>query len=55
MLIAHLDRSFNERAESFRALFAVVDSVIASAEKYSTIVPNSIYLLSASINSNSCY
>ncbi|BAY63238.1 hypothetical protein NIES22_33240 [Calothrix brevissima NIES-22] len=30
LLIAYLDRSFDERAENFRALFAVVDSAIAS-------------------------
>ncbi|MDM9380561.1 hypothetical protein QUB80_07560 [Chlorogloeopsis sp. ULAP01] len=30
LLMAYLDRSFDERAENFRALFAVVDSAIAS-------------------------
>ncbi|WP_066424354.1 hypothetical protein [Anabaena sp. 4-3] len=30
LLIAYLDRSFDERADNFRALFAVVDSAIAS-------------------------
>lgn len=30
LLIAYLERSFDERAENFRALFAVVDSAIAS-------------------------
>ncbi|MBN3942280.1 MAG: hypothetical protein V7L21_15570 [Nostoc sp.] len=30
LLIAYLDRSFDERAENFRALFAVVDNAIAS-------------------------
>ena len=30
LLIAYLDRSFDERAENFRALFNVVDSAIAS-------------------------
>jgi ribonucleotide reductase alpha subunit len=30
LLIAYLDRSFDERAENFRALFSVVDSAIAS-------------------------
>ncbi|WP_193195138.1 hypothetical protein [Nostoc sp. MG11] len=30
LLMAYLDCSFDERAENFRALFAVVDSVIAS-------------------------
>jgi ribonucleotide reductase alpha subunit len=30
LLTAYLDRSFDERAENFRALFAVVDSAIAS-------------------------
>ena len=29
-LMAYLDRSFDQRAENFRALFAVVDSAIAS-------------------------
>lgn len=29
-LMAYLDRSFDERAENFRALFAVVDQAIAS-------------------------
>jgi ribonucleotide reductase alpha subunit len=29
-LITYLERSFDERAENFRALFAVVDSAIAS-------------------------
>ena len=28
--MAYLDRSFDERAENFRALFAVVDKAIAS-------------------------
>ena len=28
--MAYLDRSFDERAENFRALFAVVDNAIAS-------------------------
>nr|MCM0592242.1 hypothetical protein [Gloeotrichia echinulata DEX184] len=28
--MAYLDRSFDQRAENFRALFAVVDSAIAS-------------------------
>lgn len=30
LLMAYLDRSFDERAENFRALFAVVDNAIAS-------------------------
>ncbi len=30
LLMAYLDQSFDERAENFRALFAVVDSAIAS-------------------------
>ncbi|MGI2907596.1 hypothetical protein [Tolypothrix sp. VBCCA 56010] len=30
LLMAYLDRSFDERAENFRALFKVVDSAIAS-------------------------
>jgi ribonucleotide reductase alpha subunit len=30
LLMAYLDRSFDERAENFRALFNVVDSAIAS-------------------------
>jgi ribonucleotide reductase alpha subunit len=30
LLMAYLDKSFDERAENFRALFAVVDSAIAS-------------------------
>ncbi|WP_414753005.1 hypothetical protein [Anabaena sp. CCY 9910] len=30
LLMAYLDRSFDERAENFRSLFAVVDSAIAS-------------------------
>lgn len=30
LLITYLDRSFDERAENFRALFKVVDSAIAS-------------------------
>ncbi|TBR57773.1 hypothetical protein B4U84_17540 [Westiellopsis prolifica IICB1] len=30
LLMAYLDHSFDERAENFRALFAVVDSAIAS-------------------------
>ncbi|MBD2677859.1 MULTISPECIES: hypothetical protein [Nostoc] len=30
LLMAYLDRSFDERAKNFRALFAVVDSAIAS-------------------------
>jgi len=30
LLMEYLDRSFDERAENFRALFAVVDSAIAS-------------------------
>jgi ribonucleotide reductase alpha subunit len=30
LLMAYLDRSFDERAENFRALFAVVDKAIAS-------------------------
>ncbi|MEH2262077.1 hypothetical protein [Nostoc sp.] len=30
LLMAYLDRSFDERAENFRALFAVVDHAIAS-------------------------
>jgi ribonucleotide reductase alpha subunit len=30
LLMAYLDRSFDERAENFRLLFAVVDSAIAS-------------------------
>jgi hypothetical protein len=30
LLMAYLERSFDERAENFRALFAVVDSAIAS-------------------------
>ncbi|RAM48660.1 MAG: hypothetical protein C6Y22_26805 [Hapalosiphonaceae cyanobacterium JJU2] len=30
LLMAYLDRSFDERAENFRALFTVVDSAIAS-------------------------
>lgn len=30
LLMVYLDRSFDERAENFRALFAVVDNAIAS-------------------------
>ncbi|MEH2233172.1 MAG: hypothetical protein V7K71_26655 [Nostoc sp.] len=30
LLMAYLDRSFDERAENFRTLFAVVDNAIAS-------------------------
>jgi len=30
LLMAYLDKSFDERAENFRSLFAVVDSAIAS-------------------------
>ncbi len=30
LLMAYLDRSFDERAENFRALFAVVDNAIAA-------------------------
>ena len=30
LLMAYLDRSFDERAENFRALFTVVDNAIAS-------------------------
>ncbi|MFN6500355.1 MAG: hypothetical protein RMX65_025630 [Nostoc sp. DedQUE01] len=30
LLMAYLDRSFDERAKNFRALFAVVDNAIAS-------------------------
>lgn len=30
LLMAYLDRSFDERAENFRALFSVVDNAIAS-------------------------
>ncbi|MHC5764711.1 MAG: hypothetical protein ACYTXI_03615 [Nostoc sp.] len=30
LLMAYLDRSFDERAENFRALFALVDNAIAS-------------------------
>jgi ribonucleotide reductase alpha subunit len=30
LVMAYLDRSFDERAENFRSLFAVVDSAIAS-------------------------
>ncbi|MEH2367080.1 hypothetical protein [Nostoc sp.] len=30
LLMAYLDRSFDERGENFRALFAVVDNAIAS-------------------------
>ncbi|MEH2425371.1 MAG: hypothetical protein V7K48_32050 [Nostoc sp.] len=34
LLMAYLDRSFDERAENFRALFAVVDSAIASGNNH---------------------
>ncbi|WP_026731260.1 hypothetical protein [Fischerella sp. PCC 9605] len=43
LLMAYLDRSFDERAENFRALFAVVDSAIASGNNEQlTLALNSI-------------
>jgi len=43
LLMAYLDRSFDERAENFRALFAVVDNAIASGNNEQlTITLNSI-------------
>jgi ribonucleotide reductase alpha subunit len=43
LLMAYLDRSFDERAENFRALFAVVDNAIASGNNEQlTLTLNSI-------------
>jgi hypothetical protein len=51
LLIAYLDRSFDERAENFRALFNVVDSAMSDDKSLRVYASNNNQQLALTLNS----